>query len=390
MPYNRFSKTSHPPIVVLPRLSECIPYTRQADRQHPRAHTAAARRLSCLAMSVLLEDRATANQTYVDCLAGRRVVVTGGAGFIGSHLTDALATVAARVVVIDDMSTGDIHNLSSALRRPNVELVHDSILNRQTLYDTLKEGDIVFHLAALPSVTRSLQDPLATDSVNIHGTLSVLKAAADAGAAHVVFASSSSVYGDSPVLPRVETVAPQPLSPYAVSKLTGEHYCQVFARQFALQTTVVRFFNVYGPRQNPHSQHSAVIPRFVDAALDDRPLTICGDGQQTRDFTYIADVVQACLILAVRQPGRTFNVAAGNTISVNYLAECVLRATESSASIRYLPERPSDIRDSAAAIGKLQALDYKPQYSIEEGLEKTIGWMRTSRLQSPPPEGESQ
>ena len=308
--------------------------------------------------------------------SGQRVVVTGGAGFIGSHLVDALATVAGRVVVIDDLSTGSISNLSAALSSSTVEFVHGSILDSALLGTVIAAHDTVFHFAAIPSVTRSLQDPLASDLVNVHGTLSVLKAATAANAAHVVFASSSSVYGDSTLLPRLETAIPQPISPYAVSKLTGEHYCQVFVDQFGLSTTVVRFFNVYGPRQSPHSQYSAVVPLFIDAALDSRPLTIYGDGQQTRDFTYVEDVVRACLVLAARQSGGVFNVAASSTISVNYLAERVLRATASTAPIRHLAERPGDIRDSAADIGKLRALGYKPQHSIEGGLEKTVKWTR--------------
>jgi len=328
------------------------------------------------AMPLPVQPNTAVLSSSAEWFSGQRVVVTGGAGFIGSHLVDALATVAGRVVVIDDLSTGSISNLSAALSSSTVEFVHGSILDSALLGTVIAAHDTVFHFAAIPSVTRSLQDPLASDLVNVHGTLSVLKAATAANAAHVVFASSSSVYGDSTLLPRLETAIPQPISPYAVSKLTGEHYCQVFVDQFGLSTTVVRFFNVYGPRQSPHSQYSAVVPLFIDAALDSRPLTIYGDGQQTRDFTYVEDVVRACLVLAARQSGGVFNVAASSTISVNYLAERVLRATASTAPIRHLAERPGDIRDSAADIGKLRALGYKPQHSIEGGLEKTVKWTR--------------
>ena len=312
------------------------------------------------------------------------MVVTGGAGFIGSHLVDALAASARRVVVVDNLSTGSLSNLSDVLHNSSVEFIRGSILDSALLSAVIAPNDIVFHLAAIPSVARSLEDPLSSDLVNVHGTLSVLKAAADANASHVVFASSSSVYGDSTLVPRIETAAPQPISPYATSKVAGEHYCHVFAHQFGLRTTVLRFFNVYGPRQSPHSPYSAVIPRFIDTALDNRALTIYGGGKQSRDFTNVADVVHACLVLAARQSRGVFNVAAGSTICVNDLAKYVLRATDSSAPIRYLPERPGDIRDSAADIGRLQALGYKPQYSIEAGLEKTTDWARVNRSQVPP------
>jgi len=317
-------------------------------------------------------------------LSGRRVVVTGGAGFIGSHLVDALAKEARSVVVVDNLSTGSLSNLSNVRHNPGVVFISGSILDTRLLSTAIAENDIIFHMAAIPSVARSLQDPLASDEVNVHGTLSLLKAAADSRAAHVIFASSSSIYGNSPLLPRLETAVAQPISPYAVSKLAGEHYCEVFTNNFGLQTSVGRFFNVYGPRQNPHTQYSAVIPRFIDAALDGRVLTIYGGGKQSRDFTYVADVVHACLVLAARQSRGVFNVAAGSTICVNDLAKYVLRATDSSAPIRYLPERPGDIRDSAADIGRLQALGYKPQYSIEAGLEKTTDWARVNRSQVPP------
>ena len=311
-----------------------------------------------------------------DCFRGRRVVVTGGAGFIGSHLTDALASVADKVIVIDDLSTGSLGNLSSALFLPIVEFTRGTVLNMECLHGILLEGDVVFHLAAIPSITRSLQDPLASDLANAHGTLSVLKAASDAGAAHVVFASSSSVYGDSPVLPRVETAVPRPMSPYAVSKLAGEHYCDVFTRQYGLLTSVVRFFNVYGPRQIPHSQYSAVIPLFIDAALHSSPLTVYGDGEQTRDFTFVEDVVQASLTVATRRAEGIFNVATGRTISIRILAQQILRLTASSSSILHLPERSGDVRDSAADISRLNSLGHGPQYELRRGLEETIQWAR--------------
>ncbi len=302
----------------------------------------------------------------------RRVMVTGGAGFIGSHLVETLSE-RNKVFVYDDLSTGALHNLDDL----DAELVVGSLLDQDLLYRTVKGMDLIFHLGALPSVPRSVEDPVGSNLANQNGTLNLLMAAKEANVERVVYASSSSVYGDAPEQPKREDMLPAPMSPYAVAKLAGEYYCQVFHRLYGLGAVPLRFFNVFGPRQDPSSQYAAVVPKFIAQARHGDKLTIFGDGGQSRDFTYVLDVVQGCL-LAVKCPradGMVINVARGESISVNRLAEIVLKAfgKRTEGNIAYLPARPGEIKDSLADIGRAKdVLGYRPRFTVEEGLALTM------------------
>ncbi|GBC95542.1 UDP-N-acetylglucosamine 4-epimerase [bacterium HR16] len=248
-----------------------------------------------------------------------RILVTGGAGFIGSHITEKLVELGHEVIVLDDLSTGREENIAHLKSR--ITFVKGSITDTVLLQEVMQGVQMVFHEAALGSVPRSVEDPRTTHEVNITGTFNVLMAARDAGVKRVVYAASSSAYGDTPTLPKVETMLPNPLSPYAVSKLVGEYYCQVFTRVYGLEAVSLRYFNVFGPRQNPHSQYAAVIPKFITAALKGEPLTVFGDGEQSRDFTYIDNVVQANLLAmdSPRAVGKVYNVACGGRYTLNEL-----------------------------------------------------------------------
>ena len=304
-----------------------------------------------------------------DIIDGQCVCVTGGSGFIGSHLAEVLSKH-NEVRVIDDFSTGKRENLKGL----EVQLTRGSILDPELLQEIFEGVDYVFHEAALPSVQGSLKDPVSSNVVNVDGTLNVLVAARDARVKKLVFASSSSVYGDSPTLPKVETLPPMPLSPYAVSKLTGEHYCRVFWAEYGLPTVALRYFNVYGPRQNLELQYAAVIPNFISSVKAGKPLVIFGDGNQTRDFVYVLDAVQATLLSAAKPEsnGEVFNVASGEKITINQLAQVVLRKTGVENSIRYCPRRKGDVLHSQANIEKIGRLGYSPRFPIQQGIENTV------------------
>jgi UDP-glucose 4-epimerase len=302
----------------------------------------------------------------------QRVMVTGGAGFIGSHLVEALSE-RNKVFVYDDLSTGALRNLDDR----DAELVVGSLLDQDLLYRTVKGMDLIFHLGALPSVPRSVEDPVGSNLANQNGTLNLLMAAKEAKVERVVYASSSSVYGDAPEQPKREDMLPAPMSPYAVAKLAGEYYCQVFQRLYGLGAVPLRFFNVFGPRQDPSSQYAAVVPKFIAQARNGERLTIYGDGGQSRDFTYVLDVVQGCLLAAKcpQADGAVINVARGESISVNRLAEIVLKAFGKGmeGNVTYLPARPGEIRDSMADIGRAkQILGYRPRFTVEAGLALTM------------------
>lgn len=254
-----------------------------------------------------------------------RIVITGGAGFIGSNLAEVLALAPNNeVCVVDDLSTGRVENLPIA---SGIEFIKGSITDLQLMNEVLADADFVFHQAALPSVQRSIEDPAHTNEVNIRGTLNVLMAARDAGVKKVIYASSSSVYGDTPELPKREGMTPNPLSPYAVTKLVGEYYCKVFNDVYGLNTISLRYFNVYGPRQDPHSEYAAVIPRFVSRILKGEPPIIYGDGQQTRDFTFVKDVVNANILAMNSDATGVYNIASGRMISIQELATLITRLT---------------------------------------------------------------
>ncbi len=303
-------------------------------------------------------------------LSGIPVLVTGGAGFIGSHLTHALVEAGANVRVFDNLSYGSLENLADIQNR--IEILKGDIRNPDDCAKGVRERKIVFHLAALGSVPASVNDPLLYDDVNIHGTLNVLQAAKNAGVKRLVYSASSAAYGDTPVLPKVETMTPSPKSPYAVTKLVGEYYCRVFAEVYGLSTCSLRYFNVFGPRQNPKSQYAAVIPAFIDALLKNTPPKIYGDGEQTRDFCYVGNVVKANLLAASCERelmGETVNIACGESISLNTL----LKQTQSILGTRiqpeHLPARAGDVKDSLADISAARALiQYTPDLYFDEAL----------------------
>jgi UDP-glucose 4-epimerase len=308
----------------------------------------------------------------------RTVLVTGGAGFIGSHLVRALLARGDSVRVLDDFSSGKRANLSG-LDEGRLRILDGSILDEATLDRAFPGVELVFHEAAIPSVPRSLAAPVASHQANATGTLLVLEAARRHSVRRVVYAGSSSAYGETPTLPKVETMPALPLSPYAVSKLAGEHYCQVYARAFGVETVVLRYFNVFGPRQDPQSQYAAVIPRFVTAALARQRPTVFGDGTQSRDFCYIDNVVEANLLAgdAREASGKVFNVACGAATSLNEVVRLVGEALGVRLEPQYETARVGDIKHSLADIGQARAiLGYTAPVSFPEGLLRTIEWYK--------------
>jgi len=316
--------------------------------------------------------------SYVD--PGASYLVTGGAGFIGSHLVENLLAGGARVRVLDDFSTGRWENLQPFMDR--IEVLEGDITNPATCARGAEGINVVFHQAALPSVPRSIEDPARSHEVNATGTLNVLLAARDAGARRVVYASSSSAYGDTPTLPKREDQTPSPRSPYAVAKLTGEHYCRSFPGVFDLEAVALRYFNVFGPRQDPGSAYAAVIPLFASAALEGRSPTINGDGEQTRDFTYIENVVLANLLAASspaeRVSGEVFNVGCGGRISINDLWRAIREAIGTDVEPVHGPPRPGDVKDSLADLTHLrERTGFEVRVGLEEGIRKTVEWIRS-------------
>jgi len=300
-------------------------------------------------------------------------LVTGGAGFIGSNLVERLMGWGARVRILDNLSTGKRENLAPWLDR--LELIEGDLRNPGALGRAVAGATYVLHQAALPSVPRSIADPLTTHQVNATGTLNLLLAARDAGVQRLVYASSSSVYGDSPGLPKHEGMPTRPLSPYAVSKLAGEHYCLAFHQVYGLETVCLRYFNVFGPRQDPGSQYAAVVPKFISIMLDGRQPLIYGDGTQSRDFTYVANVVEANLLAchAPGAPGQVLNVACGERHTVLELVTGLEQILGCCAHLQFAPPRPGEIRHSQAAIDRARALlGYEPQVCFAEGLERTV------------------
>lgn len=304
-----------------------------------------------------------------------KYLVTGGAGFIGSNIVAHLVAQGEPVRVLDNFSTGRRVNLEPFLGA--IELIEGELGNQETVSKAVKGVDYVLHQAALPSVPRSLENPRASHEANITGTLNLLLAARNEGVKRVVYASSSSVYGDSQVLPVKETFTTGPLSPYAVTKLAGEAYMRAFYHSYGLETVALRYFNVFGPRQDPASQYAAVVPRFIKALLNGGRPTIYGDGRQSRDFTYVDNVVLANLA-AARKPkvgGEIFNVACGGTHSVLKLWETLAAIAGKKIEPQFEPPRPGEIRHSWAEIAKARAaLDYEVKISFEEGLERTYRW----------------
>jgi UDP-glucose 4-epimerase len=308
-----------------------------------------------------------------------RALVTGGAGFIGSNLVRELLARGSEVRVFDDLSTGRRENLADVAG--DIEVVESDLREPEAVARAMDGVSRVFHQGAVPSVFRSVKDPLTSHEANATGTLNVLVAARDAGVERVVYASSSSVYGDAEELPMSETLPTRPISPYGVSKLAGERYCGAFAATYGMATVALRYFNVFGPWQNPASEYAAVVPRFITATLRGEPVVIFGDGEQSRDFTFVGDVVAANLLAGEAGKeawGGVFNIAYNDRHSVNQLLETIQRVSGTGPvdAVRE-PPRPGDIRDSQADITQArQVLGYAPHWSFDEGLRLTVDWFR--------------
>ena len=306
-----------------------------------------------------------------------KYVVTGGAGFIGSHIAEYLSKKGHEVIIFDNLFTGKKQNIRHLLEKRTVTFVEGSVTDFCALKKIARGVDGIFHEGAIVSVPRSLKNPLATNEANVQGTLNVLLAARDSGVRKVVFASSSSVYGDTPVLPKQEDMKPLPISPYAVSKLSGEYYCRVFSSAFNLPTVCLRYFNVFGPRQDPHSEYAAVIPKFITRILNNQPPLIYGDGKQSRDFTFVQDVVQANIHAMEWDMEGIFNIAYGKQHTLNELASTIMELTGIRMEPVYEPARQGDILHSLADITAARSqLGYSPEYTFESGLQETVSWFR--------------
>jgi UDP-glucose 4-epimerase len=310
----------------------------------------------------------------------RTALITGGAGFIGSHLVDRLVREGARVRVLDDFSTGSEENLAAS--RAQIELLKGDLCDAELVARAVAGADVVFHQAAIASVPRSVAEPVLTNRVNLAGTLGLLVAARAAGVRRFVFAGSCAVYGNGEQLPKSEEMAPAPESPYALQKLAAESYCRLFAKLHGFEAVALRYFNVYGPRQNPESEYAAVLPRFVAACLAGRAPTIYGDGEQTRDFVFVGDVVEANLLAAesAKAVGEVVNVAGGRRISMNELLRAIQDVAGTKLAARYEPARAGDVRHSLASLARAEALlGYRPHASLLDGLAVTIESYRGAR-----------
>jgi len=306
-----------------------------------------------------------------------KYIVTGGAGFIGSHIVEAIVG-SHEVVVIDNFSSGKRENLS--MFADSVNCIQGSITDLPLLKDAFKGADGIFHLGAIASVARSVDDPVTTHETNLTGTLNVLLAARDCGVRKVVFSSSSAIYGDEPTLPKREDMPPVPLSPYAVSKLGGEYYCKVFSELFGVKTVSLRYFNVFGPRQDPQSEYAAVIPKFITRLLNNQSPVIFGDGKQTRDFVYVKDVVQANLLAMQSSATGMFNIGSGERIDLTTLAGTLSAIMHVNLPPVYEKPRSGDIHDSVSDItAAKKGFGYQTCYSLDQGLAETIQWFRNRK-----------
>jgi nucleoside-diphosphate-sugar epimerase len=312
-----------------------------------------------------------------------RYLVTGGAGFIGSNTVDELVHRGHSVVVLDDLSSGKEDNLAEI--RNKITFIKGSITDIEVVRKAMHEAEYVLHLAARTSVPRSVKDPIETNKINIEGTLNVLVAAKELKVKRVVFAASSSAYGETPTLPKVETMQPQPISPYGVTKYVGELYGQTFGRCYGLENVSLRYFNIFGPRQDPGSPYSGVLAKFCSAFLEDTQPVVFGDGEQTRDFTYVENAVQANLLAceAPNASGKVFNVGVGGRVSLNEVLRELGKISGKPLVAKYDPPRDGDIRDSQADISQAREyLGYDPPVSFEEGLARTFEWYRTTQMKT--------
>jgi UDP-N-acetylglucosamine 4-epimerase len=316
-------------------------------------------------------------------ISAKTFLVTGGAGFIGSNIVEYLIKYnAKKVVVLDNLVTGFEENIHPYSSLPNFQFINGDICNLEDCMKACTGVDYVFHQAALGSVPRSIQNPIATHNVNATGFINVLIAARDAKVKRVVYASSSSVYGDSKILPKVENQIGKQLSPYAVSKMTNELYGEIFAKTYNMEIIGLRYFNIFGPRQNPKGEYAAAIPLFINALRNNIPPAINGDGEQTRDFTFVENAVQANIKAMFEQNMKTegivFNIAVGERVSLNQLIDTLKKLIGTTVQQTYRAERPGDVRDSLADISKAQnTLNYFPTVKIEEGLKRTLNWFKT-------------
>ncbi|MEK7782088.1 MAG: NAD-dependent epimerase/dehydratase family protein [Verrucomicrobiota bacterium] len=297
-----------------------------------------------------------------------KILVTGGAGFIGSHIVEHFQGK-AEVRVLDNLRSGFKHNLAGFQH----EFIEASIIDRDAVRRAVQGVDYIFHLAAMISVPESMAQPIECDELNTKGTLVVLEEAARAGVKKLVLSSSAAIYGDNPVVPKVETMFPEPKSPYAITKLDGEYYCKMFADEQRIQTACLRYFNVFGPRQDPKSQYAAAVPIFIHRALKGDPITIYGDGEQTRDFIYVKDIAAANAYFATQSPATgVFNVAYGRKITINDLATTIRRLTDSRSEIKHAAARAGDVKHSMAAVDKLCSAGFQPTGNLTDGLAATV------------------
>ena len=300
-----------------------------------------------------------------------RVLITGGSGFIGSHLAEHFQGK-AEVRVLDNLRSGHRKNLDGL----KVEFIEGDICDRETVKKAMVGVDYVFHLAATISVPESMFKPIECAEINVKGLLIVLEEAAAAGVKKLCFSTSAAIYGDNPVMPKREEMFPEPKSPYAITKLDGEYYCGMFTATGKLQTACLRYFNVFGPRQDPKSAYAAAVPIFISKAVANEPITVYGDGEQTRDFIYVKDIVAANAFMATHEYTGVFNVAYGGRITINKLLDTIKDITKSSSEVQYLPERAGDVKHSMAAVDKLNATGFKPQSDFASGLADTIEYFR--------------
>jgi len=297
----------------------------------------------------------------------KKYVITGGAGFIGSHIAEHLSKEGHKVTILDSLRTGFEHNLNGL----NVDFVKGDIRDENLVNEVIDGASGVFHLAALVSVPESLLKIRECIEINTIGTINILEAAKNNADCKVVLSTSAANYGNNPVSPKVETMSPEPMTPYAITKLDGEYYLKMYLDQYQVPTASLRYFNVFGPRQNPESAYAAAVPIFINKALQNEPITIYGDGLQTRDFIYVKDVVKANILASQKGDG-TYNVALGHSTSVLELAEKIIEITNSKSQIKFLEERPGDIKHSKANPEKFNQLGFKPEYTIDQALEETI------------------
>ena len=300
-----------------------------------------------------------------------RVLITGGAGFIGSHIAEYF-NGKADIRVLDNLRSGYKSNLDGL----DVEFIEGDICDRAAVKAAMKDVDYVFHLAAMVSVPESMFKIAECVDINVHGLLNVLEEAADAGVKKLCFSTSAAIYGDNPVVPKLETMIPEPKSPYAITKLDGEYYCNMFTREGRLQTACLRYFNVFGPRQDPKSAYAAAIPIFTAKAVTNEDITIFGDGEQTRDFIYVKDIVEANVFMAMNDFTGVYNIAYGSKITINDLVKEIVKVTNSKSKVLHLDERPGDVKHSMAGVEKLASTGFKPKHTFAEGMETTINFFQ--------------